>query len=280
MLYMLIKGTFKPNIGNPDGDSVRFKPDDPSPLFDLPRQWERPYVRHSDGTIQLRYEGIDTLERNAKKPFASDATKKNLELLGDPCKKGQTRGYILTRLIGYYGRPIAFVFTGSPRETEEDGTYVCLDVARMKESVNFRLIQAGQAYPSFYDTLAADLREAIKNEVAAARSCKRGIWHYDKTRCGVTVKEALKPVNPLRELDPIFPKLWRRLSDYKEAEGVSKKSGKKFTLNKTFKDYLKIKEDKVLIISESRFTRLHEIVKVDGNTVSLSYCPEDLIFIS
>ena len=50
MLYRLIKGTFKPGTGKVDGDSVRFAPDDPPLIFDLPRRWKRPYVRNSDGT--------------------------------------------------------------------------------------------------------------------------------------------------------------------------------------------------------------------------------------
>ncbi len=38
MPFTMLKGTFKPAAGFPDGDSIRFAPHDPSPLFALPRQ--------------------------------------------------------------------------------------------------------------------------------------------------------------------------------------------------------------------------------------------------
>ena len=144
---------------------------------------------------------------------------KNLELLGTPDGKGEASGYILTKLIGSYGRLIAFVFTGCP--PKKDGTFVSLDVEWMKKSINFRMIHKGYAYPSFYSTLADDLREAIKKEAAEAQSSERGIWLSDGTRGGVTFESSLSPDNPLRKVNPIFPKLWRRLEDYKGDERFS-----------------------------------------------------------
>ena len=301
MLYRLIKGTFKPETGDPDGDSVRFAPDDPLLLSDLPRGRERPYVHKGNGTINIRYEGIDTLEeyqdppkpkKNEKKKeeakdekkrrFAEEATKKNLELLGTPCGTGETRCYILTKLIGGYGRPIAFVFTGCPPEKDgtciSDGTCVSLDVEWMQKSINFHLICEGYAYPSFYSTLADDLREAIHAKAAEAKRKGCGFWPNDKTCKEVTVEVTSDSKNPLRRIDPIFPKFWRRLKYYREDMGFTGNWSESFTL-KYFKEYLKDRGgDRVLIISKSRFTRLHEIIEVEGNTIKMLYGPEDLIF--
>lgn len=157
MPFTLLKGTFKPGAGVPDGDSIRFAPNDAGPLFALPRKGRAPRVNQNNGTVQTRFEGIDAVEKDAKEPFASDATKKNLELIGLSSQTDEANGYILANQIGPNGRPICFVFTGDA--PEDDGARVFLDVARMKDSVNYRLGETGVVYPLFYDTLFRDLRE-------------------------------------------------------------------------------------------------------------------------
>ena len=68
MPFTLIAGEFVPEAGRPDGDSMRFRPDDPTPLFSLPRRGRPPGVNSRNGTVQLRYEGIDTMESRACLP--------------------------------------------------------------------------------------------------------------------------------------------------------------------------------------------------------------------
>ena len=71
MGFTLIKGAFHLDAGDPDGDSVRFKADDD-------RQFESLRGRRvefkTDGTVQLRYEGIDTIEKAAIQPLAMEWT--------------------------------------------------------------------------------------------------------------------------------------------------------------------------------------------------------------
>lgn len=93
MPFLTIKGVFNPKNGVPDGDSVRFLADDDS-LFD---RLEGRVEFKSDGEVQLRYEGIDALEKAAIKPFSSDATERNIKLLGGE-ENGQP-GYILSKQI-------------------------------------------------------------------------------------------------------------------------------------------------------------------------------------
>ncbi len=204
MPFTLLKGTFKPEAGTPDGDSMRFKPDNPAPLFALPREGRAPRVNRNNGTVQLRYEGIDTLEKDAKEPFASDATKKNRELTGVPNQNDEAEGYILANQIGPNGRPICFVFAGTT--LEGDGQSIFLDRNRVKDSVNYQLLDAGVAYPLFYDTLFGDLRVELASAAASARTTAKGFWPHDKTKDGVTWGGA----QSLPNLQPIFPKLWRR----------------------------------------------------------------------
>lgn len=268
MPFTIIKGTFIPESGVPDGDTVRFMPDDPAPLYRLPNQGRSPRVSGNSGTISLRYEGIDALERSAKEPFASNATNENRELLGVPNKNDKSRGYILTRLLDPYGRPVSFVFTGD--NSENDGASVFLDVEWMTESINFRLVEIGAVYPLFYHTLFSDLREVIASAAVSARSNKLGFWPHDQTLNGVTWRGA----NSLPNLDPIFPKLWRRLQKYTRDEDFY---GETDSLD-AFMDFLRLDQDRLLILSESQCTDLDNIVRVEGETIQMSFPPENLVF--
>lgn len=158
MPFTVIKGEFVPEAGRPDGDSMRFRPDDPSPIFKLKRRGRPPKINAINGTIQLRFEGIDTMESKAAQPFSSNATRSNLELCGVPNGTGTGRGYILTNQTGPNGRPIAFVFSGEPDEL--DGSEVFMGIEKMKDSVNYKQIEMGHAFPLFYDTLYSDLPDS------------------------------------------------------------------------------------------------------------------------
>lgn len=264
MPFTIVKGIFRPTPGRPDGDTVRFLPNNLSLLRELPSRW-KPLQVESNCTVRLRYEGIDALESRAREPFSSDATNMNIKLLGLSDKSDEGPGYILTHHLGSHGRPVSFVFADDTQE--EDGSSVWLTVDRMRESVNFQLIEAGFAYPLFYDTLFSDLRLAIASAADSARSQGLGLWPHDGTNTGVTWAGA----DSLSELNPIFPKLWRRLEKYTWGDRESD------TLD-SFIHFLRSDPDRLLIVSESRFTDLDNIVEVTENTVRMLFPPEDLIF--
>src|SRR5262249_3357101 len=93
--FLVLKGSFHlvgqtargaPSGFQPDGDSMQFKPDDPSPLDKLDRA-DRPYRLTSIGSTQLRFEGIDALELHFEchhhpRPLADDARDARTGLLG------------------------------------------------------------------------------------------------------------------------------------------------------------------------------------------------------
>ena len=270
MPFTLIKGEFVPEAGRPDGDSMRFRPADPNPLFLLRRRGAAPKVNQNNGTIQLRFEGIDTMESKALEPFSSDATKSNLALCGIPSGSGTAPGYILTNQIGPNGRPISFVFAG--QTDEADGASVFLDENKIEESVNFKQLSLGHAYPLFYDTLFSDLRSKLTGEVEKARAGNLGVWRADETNTGAQYSGALS----LEKMNPIFPKLWRRLDNY---------SRDRDTMNNEslgeFREYLEsIREERVFILSEARSTGFDDIVIIEGNVVKLAYEPEDIVVMS
>jgi endonuclease YncB( thermonuclease family) len=271
MPFILIKGEFVPEAGRPDGDSMRFRPEDPTPLFMLKRRGSPPKINQKNGTIQLRFEGIDTMESKAVKPFSSDATKSNLELCGVPDGTGTAKGYILTNQIGPNGRPIAFVYAGTTNE--QDGASIFLDANKLKESVNYKQLERGHAYPLFYDTLFFTLRKELFNAVKAARNNDNlNVWSKDVTNSGALYSGP----ESILSMPPIFPKLWRRLDKYSRDNDTMNPN----SLDE-FEEYMKsIREERIFIISESRSTGFDDIIEVSGNTIKLQFLPEDLVVVS
>jgi endonuclease YncB( thermonuclease family) len=270
MPLTLIQGTFRPATGVPDGDTVRFAPDDPDLLFRLARQGRPPRLNQQNGTIALRYEGIDALERSARQPESSDATDRNLALLGLSGPSDEGRGQVFSRQLDPNGRPIVFVVQGGT--DEPDGADVFFDVARLRTTVNYRLLDEGFVYPLFYDTLFADLRQELTQVTQAARSARRRIWQADATRSGVIWGGRAS----LGSLPPILPKLWRRLDDYT----TDREFGSRSETLDAFDEYLQMRNDRLLVLSENRFTGLDNIVTISGNRVALDVDPEDLVFMS
>lgn len=266
MPFLLISGSFLPKRGQPDGDSVRFTPNDPS-LFDkLEQQAGRSLKTSTDSTgrvsTQLRYEGIDAMEKDGKPDLPKQALDNNKKLLG--FVEGQNeepRGYLLASGIEKNGRPIVFVFPGQP--DEDDGASVFLTTARLKKSVNYKQAQAGLVYPMYYMSLYAELRNQITTVVKAARTAKRGVWKLDKTNSGFSFKVG----NDVRTLDPIYPKLYRRLQK-SHATSVEK-----------FLAELDAQRERVTIMSEGRFVHFDDVVKgVGSGKLKLTHLPEDLVF--
>ena len=276
MPFIAIDGEFVPGAGRPDGDSIRFRPDEPNLVFRLRQRVHGPKINQNNGTLQLRFEGIDSMESKALQPFSSDATASNLELCGVPDGTGTQRGHILANQLGPHGRPIAFAYTGpSPEPEDNDQVSVTADGIKqvflrtelMKKSVNFAQIERGHAYPLFYDTLFHDLREALSDATKAARAAKKGIWKADQSQSGVTW-------GPVEEMKPVFPKLWRRLDKYGRDPDIMDSS----SLNE-FLEYLQFNhDDRVFILSEGKSTGFDNVLRVEGDTVGMTKLPEDLVF--
>lgn len=175
MPFTLITGTFHPEKGVPDGDSVRFEADD----LDLLRTLEDVEIK-ADDTVQLRYEGIDAVEKNAKPADAKAAVTANLRALGTNAKSPKpTRGYILTRMADANGRPVSFVYAGEPEE--EDGASIMLKTERLMGSVNYGLVRSGMAYPVFYETLFKELRDVLDAAYEQPLTAKIGIIKRDRS---------------------------------------------------------------------------------------------------
>lgn len=271
MPFLVITGEFVPEAGHPDGDSIRFRPDTPSLLYRLTRRGRPHKLSPTTGTVQLRFEGIDTMEKAANAEFANSATSANLALCGVPDGTGTAKGYICSNQLGPNGRPIAFVFAGN-NPPRADGDSVFLKPEDMAQSVNGKQLAKGHAYPLFYDTLYHDLRGAMTELMQTARMAGEGVWAEDASGTGAIYTGAAS----LKTMKPLFPKLWRRLDHYSRDRDVEDPE----TLNELpqFLEY--DRPDRVLVINKVWQTGFHNLIEVQGNKVSINEAVHNLVFTS
>lgn len=262
MPFVLIRGTFEPTTGEPDGDSVRFQAEDDA-LFD---KLEGRIEFKSGGQVQLRYEGIDALEKAAIRPFSSNATKRNIQLLGG--EEPNLPGYILSSHADDNGRPVCFVFTGNPPDWDNTGRGDELQVDLLRQSVNYRLLQEGHAYAMFYETFYKELRDAMVVATEEARAAERGIWSDDRSTDGFQVD--IPP--DLLELPPIFPKLWRRLQSFYQRRSNRNKG------LEVFNQELSRGKDRLFTLPDQRSIKFSTALKVDGDKLTMLYKPEEMVF--
>lgn len=276
MGFFIIKGTFHVVNYSPDGDSIRFKADNPA-------NWNllegASVALNGSGHAQLRLEAIDTLETHYKSfhqplNLALAATNFLLERLGITAVQWNAthtkivqandaaRGYIIARAVEHNHRPISFVFAGDPLESDWSPFELYTD--RLSESLNYQSIEAGMAYPTYYQGLFPDLREALSQATAIARAAQSGVWGSDLTNIGVNVPNLASIQND----HVILPKLFRRLTEYLEGGGVV--AG--------FKNYLQSLNEGITIISTAHFTHFDYVIDVQGSVMRMTEQPENLIF--
>jgi hypothetical protein len=286
MPMLVIEGRYKIIGAGPDGDSVRFYPTDPD-------QWRLVEGRHRvrtnlSGGAQLRLDGIDALETHYSVPhgpmfhqppqFANGAASSLLEWLGFTDHQRNDRqiitsatpqevpGYILTRGADIYGRCVAMAGRGAA--PGQSGSDVFVDAELLRETANHHGLAEGMAYPTYYTKLYAELRQEMTSAVTRARSAGVGLWPNDVTGTGAKIDS----IEALTEGHVILPKLFRRLVEYIVLNNAS-------TDLHGFETFLEQKGDRVLVISEARFTGFSTIVQItNSNTVRLSHDPEDLVF--
>lgn len=280
MPFTLIKGSFHVVGYSPDGDSIRFAPDDPSLLSSLSGP---PAKLNARGHAQLRIEAIDTLEThyasgggNYHQPLAlaKAAADRLVDFAGITnvvwsgnnvvAADDATPGYILSRAVEKNRRPVAFVFAGDA--AEQDGASVHLDVARLADSYNRAALTEGLAYPTFYTGLFHDLRDSLAAEAASARNAGLGVWNDDGTLPGFDAVD----LGVITADVPILPKLFRRLTDYMTEYGSAV----------DFKAKLEQSQEPVLDLVTSNFTHFDTFIEqASGSTeIRLTRAPELLVF--
>lgn len=283
MPMLCLAGTYRIIDTEPDGDTIRFYPNDPAQWTGVPGTHK---VRtNAGGGAQLRLDGIDALETHYTPPggmrehqpleFAHEARDELLRWLGfknvqrtnekvTAAEPEQLPGFLLTQGADLYGRSVAFAGRGdSPADS---GTDIRVNVALLRRTANHRLVATGLAYPTFYLKLFPDLRAELAKQARNARPSK-GLWASDRTQKGFTVST----LATLTDDAVILPKLFRRLVDYFALnDGDPSLAG--------FSAYLAQRADQLFILSTGHYTGFDFVVKVDGQKVRLTTAPEDLVF--
>jgi endonuclease YncB( thermonuclease family) len=283
MPMLCLAGTFRIVDTEPDGDSIRFYPEDATLWARVPG--ENRVRTNAGGGAQLRLDAIDALETHYSPPggtplhqpleFAHAASDELLRWLGF---KGVQRdgekvtaatpealaGYLLTRGADRYGRCVALVGRGDP--PGESGTEIRVNLTLLRRTANHRLITIGLAYPTFYLKLYPDLRAELTKQARNARP-STGLWARDRTQKGVTVTD----LTTLTDEAVVLPKLFRRLADYIDLNaGDPSLAG--------FSAYLAQRNDPVFILKTGHYTNFDYVVSVAGQVVRLTTEPEGLVF--
>jgi hypothetical protein len=276
--HLFYKSTRK--VGSqPDGDSMWFKPNNLKLLQNLDG---RSAKQNAGGFVQLRFESIDSLELHFEAShqnlaLAKDARDFTLDEAGfqTVTYSGSTgihvgtatphpiEGYILTRTIDPYGRPVSFVYAGKPAKNLGSTPFV--DVKLLSKSINAKLAASGNAYPAYYTGLPTDLRNYISSLADDAKKHKLGVWKSDSSKAAAT------PTLAALEKLAVWPKLFRRLTSYfKDGNaGLAK-----------FETWLRAKKDRddeIWILSKGELGNLHDVVKINGNSIGMKYEAKDLI---
>jgi hypothetical protein len=128
------------------------------------------------------------------------------------------------------------------------------------------MVESGFAYPFFFTTLFADLRQTFVDAVKSAREDRRGIWAADATNTGVTFLGQ----DQLDQLPPIFPRLFRRLEEFGDRTGGI--AG--------FPAFIENVGTKLMVLPGGHAIGFENVIEVDAvaNTVRLTHKPEEFVF--
>lgn len=281
MSYTLIRGRFHVIGYQPDGDSLRFEADSITHWNSVGN-----VGANNDPRVQLRLEGIDTLEIHVGKyhqplELAYAARDRMLELLNitnvqfGPSGKAVTaandnvRGTILASGVAT-GRPICFVFAGNRFGSANSGSQYNPSVAQICSSVNATLLEEGHAYPLFYSTLDVAVRNAFTDLVIEAYNTGRGLWPYDWSD-----EFTAQNLDDIQFYYCIFPKLFRRLLRYMK----NHTSGKGFV--KALANNQSGSNDRLELVGNPGVKiRFAEVLQQTGSstTIRMQQYPENLIF--
>ncbi len=224
--FLVLKGAFVIIGKSPDGDSVRFKPDNQNLLFQL-KNPSRIKVS-ADGSVQLRFEAIDAPELHygsLEQPLGAKSRDVLLQEMGfknvvlenrmvRASTPKEIRGLILSQAAEGNGRPISYAVVGQFASSFEDGSRVEVTDAVLEKTLNSTMLKNGMAYYTVYSSTPPNQRDYLKSISAKARAVKRGVWALDRSAGFVLQKQSDIDVGG----QLILPKFFRRASDYLDAK--------------------------------------------------------------
>lgn len=262
----------------PDGDSVRFVPTDLATLRSL-ENGTRVEPSTRDGSVQLRLDAIDTPESHYQgqaQPLALPARDTLLAAAGFRDVAFDARGTvtgstpapvpaaIAASLVELHGRPVATLFVGDDAAAHADGDTVEPSADLVDRSVNAEQTRNGRAYLTLYSTTPEPVRERFV-ELARGADGAGSVWAADRSGgFRLTQQSDVGPDGAL-----VLPKLFRRVTDYLASDATG-----------GFLDWLTAQgEDNDPVEVGGRRTALAALVREQGDQVSLTASPLDLVFL-
>jgi endonuclease YncB( thermonuclease family) len=282
--YRVIFGEFVIVGKQPDGDSVRFRADNPS-LWTTLKNASR-LKESKDGTVQLRFEGIDAPELHyggTLQPLGRESRDRLLEWMGfrnvrynnltvSGSSPERVRGAILSAMVERNGRPVAYVLGQAEATGLKDGSDIGVDDTRLRLTLNALSLEKGMSYFTVYNSMPAAQIKTFQTLAAKARTAKLGIWARDQTG-GFTLENA-GSINETGQL--ILPKLFRRATDYLGAKRKNK-------TNASFKQWLINSRDTPnsqdgLLLENGIKKRLSDLIEASGPRVRFTADTLELVF--
>ena len=268
----------------PDGDSVRFIPDDVSTFKRLDHS-DRLDPSKKDGSVQLRLDAIDAPETHYEdeaQALGLPARDTLLAALGftgltydadttvTAATPEQVPAAIAASLLEEYGRPVSLLYTGDAAAQHADGDTVTLDDALVDASVNAEQTRNGRTYLTLYTSTPEQVRSrfvALAQGVGAGGSSPEAgsVWAADRSG-GFTLRTQ-DDIGPNGQL--LLPKLFRRATDYLRAKS-----------SQTFVEWVAAQgEDDDPVEYQGKRTTLSALLRQDGDQVSLTASILDLVFV-
>jgi endonuclease YncB( thermonuclease family) len=259
---------------SPDGDSIRFRPRQPELIRGLVNgDRARP---SSDGTFQLRLDGIDTPETHYNglaQPLGAAARDELLAWVGfsdlrwaggevSASTPASIPAAILTGLVDVNGRPVAFLAVGGG--LPDDGVQAEVELSA---TANAALLRSGAAYGTFYASTAPELRDAMRGLAREARTAGLGVWPDDASR-GFTLSSQAS-IGPEGSL--ILPKLFRRCTDYLRSRNSRE------TLSE-WMGRMGDQQDDEVSVGGAAPVRFRTLISQAGDKIALDADPLDLVF--
>jgi endonuclease YncB( thermonuclease family) len=286
--YQVIQGKFVIIGKEPDGDSVRFIANNPK-LYRALKSSFRIKPSNQDGSVQLRFEGIDASELHygsAVQPLGKEARDqlldwigfKNIQFTGQAGNRvtasdpDHIPGAILSTAAEANGRPVSYVLLDAKQL--KDGRWVEVDDALLKQTLNFRLLEEGLAYYTAYTSAPLSHREFLRGVASQARDKKLGVWGEDRTSEFVlNDQDSLSP--PDGQL--ILPKLFRRCTDYLKAIEKGFRGNLGDWLLST-EGSSRPENDRV-VVSDAMELRLSDLLEQRNNRVAFQADLLDIVFV-
>jgi hypothetical protein len=186
------------------------------------------------------------------------------------------RAVILTRMVEINGRPVVYLLLdGGIGGLPANGATVALDQALLDRTVNAWLLRQGLVYLLLYGSNPPQQRAWLREMAAAARTAGIGVWPQDAT--AAFVLDGAAAIGPGGQL--VFPKVFRRAFDYLHDVDHHGFGG-------GLVDWLLVHsgpgpgdENDQVSVAGADPVRLSDLLRQDGEKVSLSVDPLDLVFV-